>query len=127
MNNTEQKTWNVAVLNIDWRADRHEESHCIEFERPTADNPSPKHPVVKGRILSTARLPMSSSWGQLFASIKVKALDDESLTVQYGKTTYTARIDKPWVKLDEGGMDYTSFWLFIGVKYVESDNISKKE
>lgn len=119
MNTTENTKWNVAVLNISWRADRHEESHSIEFERPTDDNPSPEYPVVKGGILSDARLPMSSEWGALFASVKVKDFDDESLTVQYGKTTYTVRAGQPWVKLDEGGMSYTSFWLFLGVKYVE--------
>lgn len=118
-NTTDPKTWNVAVLNIDWRADRHEESHCIEFERPTPDNPHPKYPVVKGGVLSKARLPMSDSWGQLFASIKVKKFDDESLTVQYGKTTHTVRLGQPWVKLGEGGMSYTSFWLFLGVEHVE--------
>jgi len=118
-NTTYKKTWNVAVLNIDWRADRHDESHCIEFERPTADNPTPRYPVVAGEELSKSRLPMSSSWGPLFASVKVKAFDEHSLTVQYGEHEYTLRPDEPWRKLDEGGMDYTTFWLFAGVKYVE--------
>lgn len=119
MNTTDNMKWNVAILNIDWRADRHDESHCIEFEVPTADNPTPEHPVVKGDILSTARLPMSSEWGPLFASVKVETFDDESLTVQYGKTTRTVRVGQPWVKLGEGGMNYTNFWLFLGVKYVQ--------
>ena len=115
-NKTEHKTWNVAVLNIDWRADRHEESHCIEFERPTADNPTPEYPVVKGGILSNARLSMSDSWGQLFAPVKVKSFDEQSLTVQYADREITLRPGEPWVKLGEGGMNYTTFWLFIGVK-----------
>lgn len=119
MNTTEKNVWNVAVLNIDWRADRHEESHCIEFERPTADNPRPKFPVVVGEVLSDRRLPMSSEWGSLFDSVKVKAFDEESLTVQYGAHEYVLRPGQPWVNLDEGGMSYTTFWLFLGVKYVE--------
>ena len=118
-NTTDPKTWNVAVLNIDWRADRHEESHCIEFERPTADNPHPQYPVVVGQPLSKSRLPMSGEWGQLFATVMVKAFDEESLTVRYGVREITIRPGDPWVKLGEGGMSYTTFWLFLGVKYVE--------
>lgn len=116
-NNT-NNTWNVAVLNIDWQADRHDESHCIEFERPSMDNPHPEHPVVAGQTLSVKRLPMSSSWGHLFACIVVKDFDELSLTIQYGTNVYTLRAGEPWKKLDEGGMDYTRFWLFIGLKYV---------
>ena len=119
LNTIDQKIWNVAVLNIDWRADRHEESHCIEFERPTADNPHPQYPVVVGKVLSKSRLPMSGEWGQLFATIVVKAFDEHSLTVQYGDRKYVINPDRPWVKLGEGGMSYTSFWLYLGVKYVE--------
>lgn len=107
------------MLSVDWRADRHEESHSIEFERPTEDNPRPKHPVVAGEVLSDKRLPMSSSWGHLFASVIVKAFDEESLTVQYGQNEYVIRAGDPWKKLDESGMDYTTFWLFLGLKYVE--------
>jgi len=118
-NTTDNKTWNVAVLNIDWRADRHEESHCIEFERPTENNPRPKFPVVVGEVLSDDRLPMSSSWRHLFATVVVKAFDEESLTVQYGKREITVRAGEPWVKLGENGMDYTTFWLFLGLRYVE--------
>ena len=118
-NTTEQKTWNVAVLNIDWQADRHQESHCIEFERPTADNPRPLHPVVVGEKLSDKRLPLSDSWRHLFASVIVKAFDEYSLTVQYGVNEYVIRAGDPWKKLDEGGMDYTTFWLYLGLKYVE--------
>lgn len=116
--NDNNNTWNVAVLNIDWQADRHDESHSIEFERPTADNPHPEHPVEAGQMLSVQRLPMSSSWGHLFANIIVKAFDEQSLTIQYGDSEYTLRAGEPWKKLGEGGMDYTSFWLFVGLKYV---------
>lgn len=107
------------MLNIDWRADRHEESHCIEFERPTKDNPHPQYPVVVGKVLSDDRLPMSDSWRHLFATVVVKAFDEHSLTVQYGVQEHVVRPDEPWVKLDESGMDYTTFWLYIGVKHVE--------
>ena len=116
--NDNPNTWNVAVLNIDWQADRHDESHCIEFERPTDDNPHPEHPVVAGRELSVQRLPMSGSWCHLFADIIVKAFDEQSLTIQYGTNEYTLRVGEPWKKLDEGGMNYTRFWLFVGLKYV---------
>lgn len=112
----DNNTWNVAVLNIDWQADRHDESHSIEFERPTDANPHPEHPVVAGQTLSVRRLPMSSSWGRLFANVVVKDFDEQSLTVQYGAYEYTLRPGEPWKKLDEGGMDYTRFWLFIGLK-----------
>ena len=118
MDTIKKNIWNVAVLNIDWRADRHEESHSIEFERPTENNPRPKYPVVVGEVLSDKRLPMSSSWGHLFASVIVKAFNEESLTVQYGQNEYVIRAGDPWKKLDEGGMDYTTFWLFLGLKYV---------
>ena len=116
MNTSDKMKWNVAVLNINWRADRHNESHSIEFEVPTADNPTPEYPVEKRKLLSIARLPMSSSWGALFATVRVKDFDNESLTVQYGIHKYTVRAGQPWVKLDEGGMSYTSFWLFLGVE-----------
>lgn len=116
--NDNKNTWNVAVVNIDWQADRHDESHCIEFERPSVDKPHPEHPVVAGQMLSVQRLPMSSSWGHLFASIIVKAFDEHTLTIQYGTSEYTLRAGEPWKKLGEGGMDYTRFWLFVGLKYV---------
>ena len=125
-NTTDKKTWNVAVLYIDWRADRHDESHSIEFERPTADNPSPKYPVEVGGELSKSRLSMSSSWGNLFAAVKVKAFDEYSLTIQYGEHEYVIYPDQLAVHLDEGGMDYTSFWLKIGVKYVEPGKATQK-
>jgi len=112
----DSKTWSVAILNIDWRADRHMESHSIEFERPTVDNPYPQYPVAVGQLLSDERLPMSSSWRHLFASIVVKAFDEESLTVQYGQREITVRVGEPWKKLDESGMDYTTFWLFLGLR-----------
>lgn len=118
-NTSETQTWNVAVLNIDWRADRHEESHCIEFERPTKENPRPQYPVVVGKALSDRRLPMSDSWRHLFSTVVVEAFDEHSLTVQYGAHKYVIRPDRPWVKLGESGMNYTTFWLYIGVKYVE--------
>lgn len=114
-NSTEKKTWNRAVLTIDWQADRHNESHSIKFERPTELNPTPEHPVVKGRILSTNRLSMSSSWGDLFAAVKVVAFDEYSLTVQYGKTRHTVTPGKG-VRLDTGGMSYTTFWLYLSVE-----------
>ena len=114
----DNNTWNVAVLNIDWQADRHDESHSIEFERPTADNPRPEYPVVAGQELSVRRLPMSGSWSRLFAPVVVKAFDEQTLTIQYGTNEYTLRAGEPWKKLGEGGMDYTRFWLFVGLKYV---------
>ena len=125
--NTSDKpnTWNVAVLNIDWRADRHDESHSIEFERPTADNPSPDYPVVAGQELSVRRLPMSSAWGRLFATIVVEDFDEHTLTIRYGVNKYTLRPGEPWKKLDEGGMDYTTFWLFVGLKYVSPEENRK--
>lgn len=116
MDTTDKKIWKVAVLNIDWRADRHEESHCIEFERPTADNPHPEYPVVVGGVLSDTRLPMSSSWRHLFASVIVKAFDEYSLTVQYGQREITVYPGSYWEKLGENGMDYTTFALYLGVK-----------
>ena len=119
--NDNQNTWDVAVLNIDWRADRHDESHCIEFERPTTDNPCPEHPVVVDRELSYQRLPMSGSWGSLFASVIVKAFDEHTLTIQYGACEYTLRAGEPWKKLGESGMDYTTFNLYIGLKNVSAD------
>ena len=125
-NTTDKKTWNVAVLYIDWRADRHDESHSIEFERPTADNPSPKYPVEVGGELSKSRLSMSSSWGNLFAAVKVKAFDEYSLTIQYGEHEYVVYPDQLAVHLDEGGMDYTTFWLKIGVKYAEPGKATQK-
>ncbi len=116
MTTDNNKTWNVAVLNIDWQADRHSESHSIEFERPTADNPSPKYPVVAGGVLSDRRLPMSDSWSHLFASVVVKAFDEHSLTIQYGVREYVLRPGERWLELGKSGMNYTTFWLFIGLK-----------
>ena len=117
----DNNTWNTAVLTIDWRADRHDESHSIEFERPTADNPHPEHPVVAGQVLPVRRLPMSSEWGQLFASVVVESFDEHSLTIRYGDSEYTIRPGEASVKLGEHGMDYTTFWLKIRVKYVSAE------
>lgn len=122
MSNTEQETWTTAVLSIYWRADRHQEYHSIEFERPREDNPEPQHPVVVGEVLSKARLPQSSSWGHLFASVVVKAFDEYSLTVQYGQREVIVRPDDHGIKLDESGKDYTSFELYLSVKYVAAEN-----
>lgn len=107
------------MLNIDWQADRHDESHSIEFERPTADNLQPEYPIVVGQELSTKRLPMSSSWGRLFAPVIVKAFDEHSLTIQYGAYEYTIRPGEPAKRLEKAGMDYTTFWLFISLQYVD--------
>ena len=109
----EKKTWTRATLSIDWRADRHSESHSIEFERPTAENPSPEFPVVVGEILSTGRLDASSMWGSLFAAIKVEAFDPYSLTFGYGTMHYTIRLGEPFIA--EKGMDYTTFQLHLGL------------
>lgn len=118
-NTNDNNTWNVAVLMIDWRADRHQEAHSIEFERPTADNPQPEYPVVVGQVLSKSRLPMSGSWGELFSSVEVKAFDEHSLTVQYGANEYTLRPGESSETLGESGKDYTTFEFSIRVKYVD--------
>jgi hypothetical protein len=120
----DKKTWNVAVLSIYWRADRHQELHSIEFERPRKDNPEPQYPVVVGEVLSKDRLPQSSSWCHLFARIVVKAFDEHALTVQYGQREITVRPGEPSTTLDESGMDYTSFELNLGVKDVAPENAS---
>ena len=122
MNTTEQKTWTTAVLSIYWRADRHQEHHSIEFERPREDNPEPQYPVVVGEVLSDKRLPMSSSWHHLFACVVVKAFDEYSLTVQYGEREITLRPGDHGIMLGENGMDYTSFELYLGVKNVAPEN-----
>lgn len=116
MDTAEKKTWSVSVLNIDWRADRHEEGQCVEFQRPTADNPHPEFPVVAGEELSNCRLSMSSEWGRLFDRVVVKTFDEASLTVLYGKREIVLRPGQPWVKLGTGGMNYPTFWYFVGVK-----------
>lgn len=121
-NTNEQKTWTTAVLSIYWRADRHQEHHSIEFERPREDNPEPQYPVVVGEVLSDKRLPQSSSWRHLFASVVVKAFDEYTLTVQYGQREITIRPGEQSTKLDESGMDYTSFELYLRVKYVAPEN-----
>ena len=122
MNTTEQKTWTTAVLSIYWRADRHQEHHSIEFERPREDNPEPQYPVVVGEVLSDKRLPMSSSWHHLFACVVVKAFDEYSLTVQYGEREITLRPGDHGIMLGENGMDYTTFELYLGVKNVAPEN-----
>lgn len=116
MNTTKNGTWNQAVLSIYWRADRHEESHSIVFKRPTELTPAPEHPVVVGKPLSTYRLDMSSEWGQLFATIVVKAYDEHSLTVKYGKREIVLKPEYGHMKIDEGGMSYTSFELYLGLE-----------
>lgn len=116
MNTTEQPKWNRAVLSVSWQADRHFEEHSITFERPTENNPSPDYPVVVGGGLSDTRLPMSSEWRHLFATVKVKAFDEHSLTVEYGIHEYTLTPGM-YVKLDEEGMNYTTFWLYLRVEW----------
>ena len=124
MNDTEQKTWTTAELSIYWRADRHQEYHSIEFERPREDNPEPQFPVVVGGVLSDTRLPQSNSWRHLFSRVVVKAFDEHTLTVKYGNYEITVRPGEPSVKLDENGMDYTSFELYLGVFHAKPENAS---
>ena len=123
MNITENNLWNHAIVTIYWRADRHEESHSITYKRPTEENPFPDHPVKVGGCLSTSPLPMSSEWGGLFSKIIVKAFDEHSLTIEYGNQNYVITPDRSGVKLDEGGMSYTSFELYISTKLVEDSVI----
>ena len=110
------KTWSKVVLSIGWRADRHSEYHSIEFQRPTADNPSPQHPVVTGEVLSKSRLPMSDRWGELYAPIEVEAFDEYSLTIRYGTQQYAITPADGAFSFGEKGMDYTSFTLHLTLK-----------
>ena len=116
------KTWTTAILSICWRADQHVEDHSVEFERPTAENPTPPYPVVVGQKLSGKRLPQSSSWRHLFNAVEVKAFDEHSLTVQYGQREFTVKPDERMTKLGEAGMNYTTFEYYLGVKYVEPES-----
>ena len=106
--------WTTVQLSIHWQADRHSEEHTITFERPTADNPTPEHPIVEGEALSIRRLSMSSEWGQLFAAVKVKSIEDDALAITYGQTEHRLTPGKG-ITLDTGGMNYTTFWLLIRV------------
>lgn len=123
MKTTENNLWNHAVLTIYWRADRHQESHSVVYKRPTEENPCPDLPVKVRGCLSTSPLPMSSEWGGLFSKITVKAFDEYSLTILYGKQKYVITPARGLVKLDEGGMSYTSFELYISTKLVEDPAI----
>ncbi len=111
-----KKTWTKVLLSVDWRADRYTESHTIEFERPTKENPQPDYPVEKGKALSKNRLSMSSEWGRLYDPIVVKAFDEYSLTFQYGEKTHTITPKDGWFGFGEAGMSYTSFWLSLRLK-----------
>ena len=116
MNTTHNKTWSKAVLSVGWQADHHSEHHSIEFQRPTADYPSPQHPVVVGEVLSKSRLPMSDRWGGLYAPIEVEAFDECSLTIRYGTQQYVVRPEDGAFSFGEKGMDYTSFTLHLTLK-----------
>ena len=50
--------------------------------------------------------------GRLFGSIVVKAFDDESVTIEYRGQDYILNTGKSR-ELDQGGRDYTNFWLSI--------------
>ena len=104
------------MLSVGWQADRHSEDHSIEFQRPTADNPSPQHPVVTGEVLSKSRLPMSDRWGALYAPIEVEAFDECSLTIRYGTQQYVITPEDGAFSFGEKGMDYTSFTLHLTLK-----------
>ena len=116
MEMTDKKTWTHAELCVDWRADRHDECHSIDFERPTKENPQPEYPVVAGEVLSKRRLPMSGQWGELYAPIVVKAFDEHSLTFCYGEQEYTITPEDGLFKFGETGMNYTTFWLSLRLK-----------
>ena len=60
------------------------------------------------------RLPYEDS-GRLFGSITVKAVSDEGIVVEYRGTDYTVLSGKT-AKLDQGGRDYTNFYLHIYLK-----------
>ena len=120
---TEKKTWTKALLSVDWRADRHDESHTVEFERPTKENPRPDYPVEKGKVLSKSRLPMSGEWGGLYDRIVVKDFDEHSLTFQYGEKEYTITPEDGWFHFGETGMSYTTFWLSLLLK---AENLTMK-
>lgn len=123
MNTTNDKTWSKVVLSVGWQADRHSEHHSIEFQRPTADNPSPQHPVVAGEVLSKSRLPMSDRWGGLYAPIEVEAFDEYSLTIRYGSQQYVIKPADGTFFFGEKGMDYTSFTLHLTLKTEEESPV----
>ena len=50
--------------------------------------------------------------GGLFGSITLKAFNDETATVTYRGTDYILKI-KQSRELDQGGRDYTNFWLSV--------------
>lgn len=50
--------------------------------------------------------------GRLFSSIVLKAFDEATATIEYCGTDYVLEINKSR-ELDEGGRDYTNFWLSI--------------
>ena len=56
-------------------------------------------------------LPYSDPGG-LFGSITVKSFDDETVMVTYRGTDYLLNIKKTR-ELDQGGRDYTNFWLSV--------------
>ena len=113
MNITDKKTWTRARLSVYWRADHHTESHSIEFQRPTDDNPSPRYPVVAGEELSTSRLSQSDSWGSLYSVINVEAFDEHSLTIRYGTEQYVLTPEGGSFSFGEKGMDYTTFEMHL--------------
>ena len=123
MSTTDKKKWGKAVLSISWQADRHCEQHSIEFQRPTAGNPSPEYPVVAGKLLSRSRLPMSDRWGELYAPIMVETFDEHSMTISYGSQQYILKpADGPF-SFGEKGMDYTSFSLVLSLKAEDEDPV----
>ena len=123
MTSTKKPTWSRVKLFVSWQADRHSEYHSIEFQRPTDDNPSPEFPVEAGGELSDRRLPQSSSWRHLFATVKVKAFDKYSLTIQYGIYEHTITPDDGYLRLEVNGENYTPFEL--GIRVMSDENLMK--
>ena len=53
----------------------------------------------------------------VFNAVKVKAMDEQSLTITYGDREYTLNKEKKYVYVDSGGRDYASFDLEVSIHF----------
>ena len=58
--------------------------------------------------------------GGLFSSIRVVEADGNHVVVEYRQQQYCLNEEKTSFKLDEGGRNYTNFWLYVYLTFPNS-------
>lgn len=100
----EQESWKEVEIGIDVRADRNQYYRKNTYRREELE---------VGGIIDDRGL----DGRDVFNAVKVKAMDEQSLTITYSDREYTLNKEKKYVYVDSGGRDYASFDLEVSIHF----------